>query len=67
MLNIAVCEGKYSVKPIFVQNRWKESFYASDKSLTLHREWNFPLKTFNGSEHISTVSCEFGLIYWRNP
>ena len=35
--------------------------------LSLHKNWNTPLRIFSVSVIKSVGMCEFGHIYWRNP
>ena len=42
-----------------------EKFLQNSQENTLHKKWSFPLGI--SSVNVTTVSCGFGHIYWRNP
>ena len=35
--------------------------------ISLHKKWNFPLRTFSVNMAKSAGNSGFGHIYWRNP
>ena len=41
--------------------------FIFQNGLTVHKKWNFPLRTFLVNVTNSAENCKFGHIYWRNP